>query len=126
MLLDTNGIHDHTALGDYALFMRGNALEQTGQSAAARTVYGRLINDYPTSTRVREATMRSADIMMKSGQPAAVADVLKELVTKDDAAALLLAAKAFSQSGDNPRARDAYRGSISSLPPRPKVLKQPR
>lgn len=109
LLLDTSVIHDHTAIGDHALFMRGNALEQTGQIAAAQTVYGRLITDYPTSIRVREAKLRSADLMMKSGQPTAVADVLKNLVAKDDAAALLLAAKAFSQTGDNARAREAYR-----------------
>jgi len=108
-LLDTKVIHDNTALGDHALFMRGNALEQTGQAAAARAVYARLIADYPTSIRVREASLRSADILMKSGQPAFVADVLKDLTAKDDAAALLIAAKAFSQTGDNSRALAAYR-----------------
>jgi tetratricopeptide (TPR) repeat protein len=89
--------------------MRGNALEQTGQAAAARTVYARLIADYPTSIRVREASLRSADVLMKSGQPALVADVLKDLTAKDDASALLIAAKAFSQTGDNSRALAAYR-----------------
>src|SRR4029453_15414126 len=72
-------------------------------------VYARLIADYPTSIRVREASLRLADILMKSGQPALVADVLKDLTAKDDAAALLIAAKAFSQAGDNPRALGAYR-----------------
>ena len=108
-LLDTKIIPDNTALGDHALFMRANALEQTGQAAAARTVYARLIADYPTSIRVREASLRSADILMKSGQPALVANVLKDLTTKDDAAALLIAAKASSQTGDNSRALAAYR-----------------
>lgn len=108
-LLDTSLIHDYTSLGDHALFMRGNALEQTGQAAAARAVYERLIRDYPASIRVREATLRSADILLKSGQAAAVPTVLNNLTTKDDAAALLLAARAFAQSGDNARALNAYR-----------------
>lgn len=108
-LLDTKVIQDYTSIGDHALFMRGNALEQTGQTAVARIVYERLINDYPSSIRLREASLRSADILMKSGQPAAVPIALKELMAKDDAAALLLAAKAFAQAGNNARALEAYR-----------------
>ena len=42
-LLDTSTISDHTSLGDYALFMRANALEQTGRLAEARVVYEQLI-----------------------------------------------------------------------------------
>ena len=38
-LLDTNIVHDYTSIGDHALFMRGNALEQSGQMPAARAVY---------------------------------------------------------------------------------------
>ncbi|HET6670444.1 MAG TPA: transglycosylase SLT domain-containing protein [Pyrinomonadaceae bacterium] len=108
-LLDTNVIEEYTSLGDHGLFMRGNALEQTGQSALARTVYEQLIRNYPSSIRVRESTLRVADILLKSGQGAAVPVLLKELTSKDDATALLLAAKASTQSGDNARALASYR-----------------
>lgn len=108
-LLDTRVIHDYTSLGDHALFMRGNALEQTGQAAAARTAYERLVSDYPASIRVREATLRSADILLKSGQAAAVPAALQNLTTRDVAAALLLTARAFAQGGDHARALTAYR-----------------
>ncbi|HEX4899470.1 MAG TPA: tetratricopeptide repeat protein, partial [Pyrinomonadaceae bacterium] len=108
-LLDTNVIQDYTSLGDHALFMRGNALEQTGQTAAARIAYERLIRSYPSSIRAREATLRVADILLKSGQGTAVPVLLKELTNKNDAAALLLLAKASAQSGDNARALEAYR-----------------
>ena len=108
-LLNTNLIQDYTSLGDHALFMRGNALEQTGQSAAARIVYEELIRNYPSSIRAREATLRVSDILLKSGQGAAVPVLLKDLTNKDDAAALLLSAKAASQGGDNARALASYR-----------------
>ncbi len=108
-LLDTSVIQDYTSLGDHALFMRGNALEQTGQAAAARIAYEQLIKNYPSSIRVREATLRVADIFLKSGQATAVPVLLKDLTNRNDAAALLLSAKAAAQSGDNARALEAYR-----------------
>ncbi len=111
-LLDTNVIQDYTSLGDHALFMRGNALEQTGQTAVARIVYEQLIRDHPNSIRSREATLRVAEILLKSGQSAAVPMLLKDLTSKDDAAALLLAAKASAQSGDNARALESLPADI--------------
>lgn len=108
-LLNTKVIHDHTSLGDYALFMRGNALEQTGQLAEARAVYERIRKEYPSSLRFREAVLRAAEILMKSGETSAVAPFLADLTAKDDAAALLLSARAFAQAGDTARALSAYR-----------------
>ncbi len=108
-LLDTSVIQDYTSLGDHALFMRGNALEQTGQSALARIVYERLVSNYPESIRAREAMLRIAEILLKSGQAEAVPTILQNLTRKDDAAALLISARAFAQNGDNARALDAYR-----------------
>ena len=108
-LLDTNLVQDYTALGDHALFMRGNALEQTGQSAAARIAYEQLIRNYPSSIRVREAYLRVGDILAKSGSSAGIPVLLKELADKDDPAALLLIAQAYKLTGDNARALNAYR-----------------
>lgn len=108
-LLDTNLVQDYTAVGDHALFMRGNALEQAGQSAAARIAYEDLIRNYPSSIRVREAYLRVGDILAKSGNSAGIPVMLKDLADSDDPAALLLIAQAFKQTGDNARALDAYR-----------------
>ena len=108
-LLDTNIVNDYTVLGDYALFMRANALEQTGRLAEARLNYEQLIRDYPASIRSREATLRIADLLARSGEWAAVPLLLKELAANDDAAALLLIAKAYEQTADPNRALAAYR-----------------
>jgi soluble lytic murein transglycosylase len=108
-LLDTNLIRDHSSLGDYALFMRGNALEQANNLPDARLAYEKLLDDYPGSTRAREAALRVGTLMIRSGNSAAVASQLKDLVAKDDAAALLLTAKAAEGNGDLTRALAAYR-----------------
>jgi soluble lytic murein transglycosylase len=108
-LLDTNLVRDHTSIGDYALFMRANALEQAGRSAEARAAFDLLARDYSSSIRAREAKLRSADLLLRAGQAAAVTALLSELAAKDDATALLLSAKAYTQSSDTTRALAAYR-----------------
>lgn len=108
-LLDASVIRDHSSLGDYALFMRGSALEQTGKLPEARVVYEQLLDSYPASSRAREAALRAANIMMRSGNLAAVPARLQDLTTKDDAAALLLTARAYEQTSDSTRALASYR-----------------
>lgn len=108
-LLDASVIRDHSSLGDYALLMRGGALEQAGKLLEARAAYDELLDDYPGSTRAREATLRIANILMRTGNVAAVANQLKDLVAKDDPAALLLTARAAEQTSDSTRALSAYR-----------------
>ncbi|HZI85517.1 MAG TPA: transglycosylase SLT domain-containing protein, partial [Pyrinomonadaceae bacterium] len=107
-LLDTKVIRDHTLLGDYALFMRANALEQTGRLAEARVAYEQLTRDYPSAARAREAKLRLAGIAIKSGGTAAVPELLSELTAADDPAALLLVGDAY-RATDKTRALAAYR-----------------
>lgn len=108
-LLDANVIRDHSLLGDYALFMRGSALEQAGQLPQARIAYEQLIDDYPTSTRARESALRVANILLRTGSVAAVPTQLKDLAAAADPAALLLTARAAEQVSDSTRALVAYR-----------------
>lgn len=108
-LLDSNVIRDHSLLGDYALFIRANAFEQTGRTAEARSLYTQLVHDYPASLRAREATLDAANIMLRSGAVAGVTQVLKALAGKDDGAALLLTARAYEQASDPTRALGSFR-----------------
>src|SRR5688572_5332415 len=77
MLLDSSLVANYSLLGDYALYLRANALEQASRLPEARAVYEQLIKDYPASTRAREAQLRAANIMMRSGNAAAVPPALK-------------------------------------------------
>ncbi|MDQ3817640.1 MAG: transglycosylase SLT domain-containing protein, partial [Acidobacteriota bacterium] len=108
-LLDAPVIRERTALGDYALLMRARALEQLGRKVEARADYEKLARDYPTSFRAGHALRRDAEMLLQDNQAAAVPVLLKDLILKDDSAALLLTAKAYEQTGDSTRALAAYR-----------------
>ncbi len=108
-LLDTSLVKDHTSLGDYALWLRASALERAGKIAEARLAFEQLSRDYPTSLQARTGTIRTADILMKSGSAAAVPLLLKALAAADDPSALFLSARAIEQSGDTTRALALYR-----------------
>src|SRR5438477_10777589 len=108
-LLDSNAIRDHTVVGDYALWLRACALEQANRRVEARAAYEQLARDYPSSLRAREAMLHDAQMFMQDGQAAGVPVALKQLAAKDDAAALLLTAKAYEQTGDSTRALATYR-----------------
>src|SRR5438309_23575 len=108
-LLDSSAIRDYTVIGDYALWLRAGALEQANRRVEARAAYEQLARDYPSSLRAREATVHDGQMFMQDGQAAAVPLALKPLSAKDDAAALLLTAKAYEQTGDSTRALAAYR-----------------
>jgi soluble lytic murein transglycosylase len=108
-LLNSSVIRDFSSLGDYALFMRADALEQAGNKTEARANFEQLLRDYPASLRTREATLRAAGIAMQSGNSAAVPTLLKDLLAKNDASAMLLTAQARAQTGDNSQALAAYR-----------------
>jgi peptidoglycan lytic transglycosylase len=108
-LLDTKLIAEQTSLADYALSLRGSALEQAGKTPEARAVYQELMQSYPASLRARDAALRAADLMTKAGEVAAVPLLLKDFAQADDPAALLLTAKAYEQTGDQTRALAAYR-----------------
>ena len=108
-LLDTKLIAEQTSVADYALSLRGSALEQAGKTQEARAVYQELMQSHPTSLRAREAALRAADLLTKAGQTSAVPLLLKDFAASDDPAGLLLSAKAYEQTGDQTRALAAYR-----------------
>lgn len=108
-LLDSNVIRDRTALGDYALLLRAQALEQLGRRAEARADYEKLARDYPSSLRAGHALRRDAEMLMEENQAAAVPVLLKDLNERGDAAAMLLTGKAYESAGDTTRALASYR-----------------
>jgi len=108
-LLDSKAIHDYTAIGDYALWMRGDTLEYASRRVEERAAYEQLDRQYPNSLRARGASLHNAQMLLDDGQAAAVPLILKTLIAKEDAAALLLAARAYEQTSDPTRALANYR-----------------
>jgi soluble lytic murein transglycosylase len=108
-LLRSVGFKDETAVGDYALWLRGDALDKAGRRAEARAAFEELVRDYPDSLRARDAVLRAAQMLAQDGQPSGVPVAVKRLADADDADALLLTAKAYEQSGEQLKALAAYR-----------------
>ncbi|MFL6333463.1 MAG: transglycosylase SLT domain-containing protein [Pyrinomonadaceae bacterium] len=108
-LLRTAGFKDETNVGDYALWLRGDALDKAGRRAEARAAFEELARDYPDSLRARDAVLRAAQMLAQDGQSSGVPVAVKRLADADDADALLLTAKAYEQSGEQLKALAAYR-----------------
>jgi len=108
-LLRSTGFKDETRVGDYALWLRGDALDRAGRRAESRAAFEELVRDYPDSLRARDAVLRAAQMLAQDGQASGVPAVVKRLADADDADGLLLTAKAYEQSGDRLKALAAYR-----------------
>jgi soluble lytic murein transglycosylase len=108
-LLDSKDFRTHTTIADYALSMRAEALDKAGRGVEARAAYEQLARDFPDSMRARDAILRAAQMAFESGGAAAVPVFVKKLTDADDPAALLLAARAYEQTNDSPRALQLYR-----------------
>jgi soluble lytic murein transglycosylase len=115
-LLEASTIREYTVIADYALSMRAGALEQAGRRGEARAAFEQVVRLDPDSRRARDARLRIAQLLTQDNQMAAVPAALKELAAKDDAAALLLTAKAFEQTGNSTSALASYRRIYSFAP----------
>lgn len=108
-LLNTDIFREKTNLADYALWLRGRALQSTGKHAEAMTVFAQITNEFPTSLRSREAKILWANSAMNAGQAAQIPAFLKDLNEKNQADALLLTAKSYETSGNQAEAVKFYR-----------------
>jgi soluble lytic murein transglycosylase len=108
-LLRSEDFAKHTRVGDYALWLRADALEKLNRRAEARAALEELAREHADSLRAREASLRAAKILLDEGQAAGVPVALKGLVERTDADALLLTAKAYEATNDPTRALGAYR-----------------
>src|SRR5215471_13925948 len=88
-----------TALGDYALYYRGQALKEGGRAEEAEREFRHLEQIYPSSLLSRTAALQSAgSAMLRGDYQTATAD-LARLVEKNDGAALKLRADALEKAG---------------------------
>jgi soluble lytic murein transglycosylase len=108
-ILDTNVIREKTKLGDYALWLRGRALQSAGKHAEAMKIFAGLIQEFPTSLRTREAKILWANSALQSGQAAQIPAFLQDLNDKNQPDALLVTAKSYETSGNQTDAIKFYR-----------------
>ncbi|HST51017.1 MAG TPA: transglycosylase SLT domain-containing protein [Pyrinomonadaceae bacterium] len=108
-LLNNEEFAKQTKVGDYALWLRADALEKSGRRAEARAALEQIARDYPDSLRAREAVLHSAQLLAQDNQQSAIPAEVKRLADSDDADALLLTARGYEQTGDGLKALAAYR-----------------
>lgn len=97
-LNDTN-IARLTALGDYAAYYRGQALQEAGRGEEAEREFRRLAQNSPTSLLARSAALQAAGLAMTRGSYQTAIDDLTNLVARNDGTALKLRADALEKLG---------------------------
>jgi len=105
-ILASNVFREKMTLPDYALWLRGKALQQTGNHNEAMNAFAELVRDFPDSLRASESKLLWAESAMQAGQAAQVPTFLQN---STDAAALLLIAKSYEQQLNQPQAINFYR-----------------
>jgi soluble lytic murein transglycosylase len=108
-LLDSGDFAQKTKLADYALWLRGRALQESGDHANAKAVFARLIAESPDSLRRTDAKLLWSQSAIQSGEAAKVPEFLADLIDARHAKALIMAAKAYGSIGDQPNATMFYR-----------------
>ena len=108
-ILNSNVFAEKTTLGDYALWLRGRALQAAGNHGEAMKVFADLAKNFPDSLRSREGRLLWANSAMQSGQAAQVPTILGDLITAQNADALVLTAQSFEQQTNQSEAVKFYR-----------------
>lgn len=108
-VLNSDVFKQKTELGDYALWLRGRALQSAGNHAEAMQVFEQAAKEFPTSLRANESKLLWANSALQSGQAARIPNFLEDLNEKRNADSLLLTAKAYEQQSDQTNAIKFYR-----------------
>ena len=108
-VLNTDIFKQKTNLGDYALWLRGRALQSAGNHAEAMNVFAQMVKEFPNSLRANESKLLWANSALQSGQAAQVPNFLSDLNTKHKADAMLMTAKSYEQQTDQTNAIKFYR-----------------
>lgn len=108
-MLDSDIFAKLTSLGDYALWLRGRALQNSGDHNGAKAVFTRLVNEHPDSVHVEDSKLFWASSATQTGEALKVPGMLSEMIETHNASALLAVAKAYESLGDQPNAVSFYR-----------------
>lgn len=108
-VLNSDVFKKQTKLADYALWLRGKALQSAGNNVEALNAFGELIRDHPDSIRFRDAKLLWATSAMASGKAVEIPPMLIDLSEKNDGEALLATAKAYEAQNSQSEAIKYFR-----------------
>ncbi len=108
-ILDSPVFREKTTVADYALWLRGKALQNAGNHTEAMNVFAALVRDFPNSLRARESKILWAASAAASNQADKIPAFLKDLTDQNQPDALLLTAKAYEAQANQTQAISIYR-----------------
>ena len=108
-LLNTEEFRLKTKVADHAAWLRGLALQESGNHPAAMQVFESLITYYPDSIHGNSSRLRWAASAIRAGQAGRVPAWLAELSDARNADANLLIAQAYDAQGNPTEALRFYR-----------------
>lgn len=108
-VLDSDIFKQKTNLADYALWLRGRALQSAGNQTEAMQVFAQVVKEFPSSLRANGSKLLWANSALQTGQAAQIPNFLSELNAKHNADSLLVTAKAYEQQTDQTNAIKFYR-----------------
>src|SRR5919206_261302 len=114
---------DETRVGDYALWLRGDALDKAGRRVESRAAFEELARDYPDSLRARDAVLRAAQMLAQDGQASGVPVAVKRLADADDADALSYLAQHYARAKQWPQARTTLDDMRREFPQSPFTMR---
>ncbi len=117
------GIARLTMLGDYALYYRSQALQESGHGEEACREFRNLAQKYPTSLLARQAILQAAGSSILRGDYQTVIEDVAPLVEKNDGAALKVRADALEKLGRKSEAIITLRKLYFDAPQSPEAEK---
>jgi soluble lytic murein transglycosylase len=109
IVLNSDEFEKLTNVADYALWLRGRALQSDGDHAGAMAVFEELLTRYPNTLRASNTRLLWAESAMAAGRSQEVPGFLSPLIEAKSADAFLAAAKAYEASGREADAIAHYR-----------------
>ncbi len=108
-ILNSDVFKKKTKVGDYALWLRGKALQGAGNHPDALKTFEELLRDHPDSIRVRDTKLLLATSAIAAGQPDRAIILMQDLGNDPDAT--LLTGKAMDAKGAVSMAEKFYRAT---------------
>ncbi len=115
-ILNSKDFAEKTKVADYALWLRGKALHQSGDHAGATSVLAELIKDHPDSLNMTEAKLLWAESAIKAGRAKEVPAFLRDLNDLKIGSALTATARAYEADGKQVEAINYYRRAFFFAP----------
>lgn len=108
-VLNSDEFAGATKVADYALWLRGQALQQAGNHTEAVRVFEKLTKEYPDSILAADVRLFWADSAIASGQAMVVPAILGDLNESKNANALVRTARSYESQGNQTEAVRFYR-----------------